>query len=155
MADRGGGISGVFLGALAAVLTFGFVSCSDGPGVMPAAATGSLTAGGVIITNSAQMATMPGEDVAAMGVRVQHVAADEGFWVDLVGGRVWVQLITPGESPYLVRDGDIISFRGRVVAHNDAFPNGLGMCTPADAAALAAEDTHIDVPVNALAFGVG
>ena len=96
-----------------------------------------------------------GEEVAAQGVKVAHVAADEGFWMDLVGGRVWVELIGSGESPYTVRDGDIVSFTGRIVPHGPTYPAPLGMCSQADYDALSAQPSHIEVPYDALAFGVG
>jgi len=154
MADgRGGGISTVLLGALLLVAALAFVGCDAEPAADGGA--GSLSSGDRVINSEPEMAQVPGQDVAAQGVRVQHVAADEGFWVDLVGGRVWVTLAGPGESPYTVRDGDLISFRGKVIAHNADYPNGLGMCSQGDYDALAAQATHIDVPMNSLSFGVG
>lgn len=151
--EKGRGLSTVFLAGLLLVGAFAYVGCDDD--VTAAAASGSLTSGDRVIGNEGDMAQVPGEDVAAQGVRVQHVAADEGFWVDLVGGRVWVTLTGPGESPYTVRDGDVVSFHGRVVTHGPAYPSGLGMCSQGDYDALARQATHIDVPMSSLSFGVG
>jgi hypothetical protein len=155
MADGGrGGISTVFLGALLLlVAVLAFVGCDAEPA--PDGGSGSVTSGYRVINSEPEMAQVPGQDVAAQGVRVQHVAADEGFWVDLGGGRVWVTLTGPGESPYTVRDGDVISFRGKVIAHNADYPRGLGMCSQGDYDALAAQATHITVPMSSLSFGVG
>lgn len=153
MANKsGGGISTVFLGGLAVLLALAFVGCDD---IVPTGPTGSLSASDVQIENVSQMTQLVGQEVAAQGVRVDHVAADEGFWVDLVGGRIWVQLIGPGESPYTVRDGNIVSFRGRIVSHGPSFPAPLGMCSQQDYDDLSAQPTHIEVPFDALAFGVG
>jgi hypothetical protein len=154
MADgKGGGISGVFLGALLLVAALTYVGCQDEPAA--SGASGTLSSGAQVINDEPDLARVPGQDVAAQGVRVQHVAADEGFWVDLAGGRVWVTLTGPGESPYTVRDGDVVSFQGRVIAHNGDYPNGLGMCSQGDYDALAAQTTHIEVPMSSLSFGVG
>lgn len=149
------GIGLVFLVALAAVVLVAFIGCGDGSEPAATGPSGAISSGDVVIKDDAQMAQMVGQDVAAQGVRVQHVAADEGFWVDLVGGRVWVQLSGIGESPYTVRDGDVVSFRGKVLAHDRTFPNGLGMCSQQDWDALAALPTHISVPYDSLSFGVG
>lgn len=152
--DNGGGVSVILLGALAIVAAFAFVGC-DPTTIAPTASTGQLAAGDVVITDARQMATMTGQEVSAQGVRVQHVGADEGFWVDLVGGRAWVQMLTVGESPFTVHDGDIVSFRGRVVAHDAVYPTTIRMCSRAEEQALAAQTTHIEVPVGAMTFGVG
>lgn len=137
--------SGITLPALLALVGLAAFAGCEFPLITPAAAD-PLTS---------QLMTQPGRVVVAQGVRVQHVAADEGFWVNLDGDRVWVQLTTRRESPFVVRDGDVVSFRGTVVAHDRTFPDGLGMCSPADARAVAAEATHVAVPVRSLSFGVG
>ena len=47
---------------------------------------------------------------------MQSVPADEGFWVTADGGdRVWVQIETTGESPFVVEPGTRVSFTGTVV----------------------------------------
>lgn len=155
MADGNqGGVSVLFLGALVVLGGLAFVSC-DADFLGNATTPDAVGSGDVTITDGRAPAAVVGQVVTAAGARVAHVAADEGFWVDLGGQRVWVQLLTVRESAYTVRAGDVVSFRGTVVAHDDAYPRTLAMCTPADAVALAAQDTHIEVPAADLAFGVG
>ncbi|MGD9527222.1 hypothetical protein [Pseudonocardia sp.] len=154
--QSGGGVSTVLLLGLAGLIVLGLIGCSNTATTAPPSGQ-TLTAipDDVQIQNVAQMTQMAGEEVAAQGVRVDHVAADEGFWLDLVGGRVWVTLVGSGESPYTVRDGDVVSFQGRIVPHGPTYPAPLGMCSQADYDALSAQPSHIEVPYDALAFGVG
>lgn len=152
----GGGFSTLLVGGLAAlVLVVALGGCNTG--TTTTTTDGSLTAipDDVQIQNVAQMTQMVGQEVAAQGVRVAHVAADEGFWLDLVGGRVWVELIGQGESPYTVHDGNVVSFQGQIVPHGPTYPAPLGMCSQADYDALSAQSSHIEVPYNSLSFGTG
>ncbi|MGE3285319.1 MAG: hypothetical protein AB7J32_04335 [Pseudonocardia sp.] len=154
--QSGSGVSPLLLLGIAGLIVLGFIGCSNTANPAPPSGQ-TLTAipDDVQIQNVAQMTQMAGEEIAAQGVKVAHVAADEGFWMDLVGGRVWVELIGSGESPYTVRDGDIVSFTGRIVPHGPTYPAPLGMCSQADYDALSAQPSHIEVPYDALAFGVG
>jgi hypothetical protein len=152
----GSGVSTVLVVGVAGLILLAMIGYGNSANPAPPSGQ-TLTAipDDVQIQNVAQMTQMAGEEVAAQGVRVDHVAADEGFWLDLVGGRVWVELIGSGESPYTVRDGDVVSFKGRIVPHGPTYPAPLGMCSQADYDALSAQPSHIEVPYDALAFGVG
>jgi hypothetical protein len=98
-----------------------------------------------------------GRKVSAFAVRVTSVDADEGFWVDAGGKRVWVQLQTLGESSYTVQPGQVVSFTGRVLPHDANFPNTIDFCHDRHASAeeLSRQGAHVAVPVDALTFGVG
>ena len=98
-----------------------------------------------------------GRKVSAFGVRVTSVDADEGFWVDAGGRRVWVQLETLTESPYTVLPGQTVSFTGRVIPHEPNWPDLIDFCHDRHASAqeLSRQGAHVAVPVDALSFGVG
>jgi hypothetical protein len=89
--------------------------------------------------------------VTVCSVSVQSVAANEGFWL---GGsdreRVWVQMITNGESALRVKDGDAVSFTGRVAPHGEDFPGRVGVAPSQGAAALAHDGCHIEVPAGGI-----
>jgi uncharacterized protein YdeI (BOF family) len=93
-----------------------------------------------------------GQQVVVDGAEVESVPADEGFWVDAGGDRVWVQVDTAGESPYTVTDGQRVAFSGLVVAHDEdfarrpEFPEG-------DAEELAEAGAHVEVDVSDLQLG--
>ena len=103
-------------------------------------------------TASTVMAGQVGQQVSMSRMHVQSVPADEGFWVDGEGGRMWVQIATTRESPYTVSQGDYVSFRGEVVAHNSDFPARVGVTSSEGATDLAAQRAHITIPVNSLSF---
>ncbi len=86
-----------------------------------------------------------GEAVRASGVKVSEVAANEGFWIGTGERRVWVQLTTTKESPFRVRAGQELSFRGKLVPHSDNFPERVGVSGSEDAALLRREGHHIEV----------
>jgi hypothetical protein len=126
---------------------YGLVQCTS-----PPAASAGLTAG------STPLLPLPGEDlrgfagstVTADSVPVESVPADEGFWIGSGTDRVWVELVVqPGESPYTVRAGDLVTFTGRMVAHEDTFGPSLAV-TGDDAAQLARQGAHIEVEKAAL-----
>jgi hypothetical protein len=95
-----------------------------------------------------------GRVVAATGVEVEGVPADEGFWVDAGGERVWVQVSTAGESPFAVTDDDSVTFTGRVVRHEADFAQRPEF-SAADAEALAEVGAHVEVDVGDLRLGRG
>jgi len=103
-------------------------------------------------TASTVLAGKVGQQVSMSRMHVQSVPADEGFWVDGEGGRMWVQIATTRESPYTVEQGDYVSFRGAVVAHNSDFPARVGVTRAEGASDLAAQRAHITIPVNSLSF---
>ncbi len=93
-----------------------------------------------------------GQQVVTDSAEVDSVPADEGFWVDAGGDRVWVQVDTAGESPYTVTEGQRVAFTGVVVAHDadfarrPEFPGG-------DADELTEAGAHIEVDVSDLRLG--
>lgn len=89
-----------------------------------------------------------GQTVTARGAPVQSVVADEGFWVgQSATDRVWVQLeLAPGrESPVHVRVGDIVDFRGAVVANPPGFARQAGVTAAEGAAQLEDQGAHLAV----------
>ena len=103
------------------------------------------------------MTNYVGRRVQAFGLQVMTVDADEGFWVSKDGHTAWVQLETYTESPYIVKPGDVVSFRGTVLPHDDRFPSRLYFCADRQASAsrLAQVPTHLAVRVDSLKFGIG
>ena len=96
-----------------------------------------------------------GRTVTASGLSVVSTDADEGFWVTAGDRRAWVQLQTVTESPFTVRPGDVVSFTGRVVPHDPAFPSQVYFCPDRDASAtaLAQEPTHLAVRLDEFSVG--
>lgn len=93
-----------------------------------------------------------GDRVVADGVEVDAVPADEGFWVDAGGDRVWVQVDTAGESPFAVLEGQRLDFTGTVVAHGPDFVQQPDF--PAgDAEELIDAGAHVEVDVADLRIG--
>ena len=149
MADDGGwAFAAVGLALLAAGGSFGFAADAD---AAPA---------------STVLSTQIGLDVSLTRVQVLSVCADEGFWVSSDHGRLWVQIDTARESPYTVAEGDLVSFSGRVAAHDANFPGQVGVTAAGGGGArgppggprgggagdLAAQGAHITIPVSGLAF---
>jgi hypothetical protein len=87
-----------------------------------------------------------GDRVVANGVEVDAVPADEGFWVDAGGDRVWVQVDTAGESPFAVQEGQRLDLTGTVVAHGTDFVQQPDF-PAADAEELADAGAHVEVDV--------
>jgi hypothetical protein len=104
-------------------------------------------------TPAADLSGQIGQHVTMSGLQVASVPADEGFWVDSDGGRMWVQIATPLESPYVVRPGDTVSFTGDVVAHGTNFPAEVGVTSAEGASTLAAQSAHVSIAVNAISIG--
>jgi hypothetical protein len=132
---------------------------ADGDGLWALAALGlALVAarGSIGTADAAPVSTMltqqVGQHVTMNSMHVASVPADEGFWVDSDHGRMWVQIDTVRESPYDVDAGDVVSFSGQVVAHDQNFPAQVGVTSGEGAAGLAAAGAHITIPVNALGF---
>lgn len=95
-----------------------------------------------------------GRAVTGREVAVVAVSADEGFWV--AGGsqtRVWVQLVTGGESPQRVQVGDRVSFTGTVAANPPGFAEATGVTVREGAARLDAAEAHVLVDAGALRIG--
>jgi hypothetical protein len=93
-----------------------------------------------------------GQQVVVDAAEVDSVPADEGFWVDAGGDRVWVQVDTAGESPYTVTEGQRVAFSGLVVAHDEDFARRPEF--PAgDAEELTEAGAHVEVDVSDLQLG--
>jgi hypothetical protein len=89
--------------------------------------------------------------VRAIGVPVQSVPADEGFWVGTSAtNRVWVQLMGPAESAYDVEVGDKVSFSGRVVSHGAHFAARVGVSAAEGARELTRQRGHLVVVQSGL-----
>lgn len=93
-----------------------------------------------------------GDRVSAQGALVQSVPADEGFWVTDGGDRVWVQIRTTGESPFVVEPGARMSFVGQVVAHGPDFVDRPDFPS-ADATDLTSAAAHIEADVQDIHLG--
>src|SRR5205823_4373849 len=86
---------------------------------------GGLAAMGqrISVSSGSDLRQHVGQDVMVCSVSVQSVPANEGFWLGRSEHeRVWVQMITTGESALHVKAGDAVSFTGRVVPHGEDFP---------------------------------
>jgi hypothetical protein len=128
---------------------------SDGLWVLLAVGLALVAAKGTFAADAAPAADLTGQigqHVTMSNVHVASVPADEGFWVDSDGGRMWVQIATPRESPYVVQAGETVSFTGDVVAHGSDFPARVGVTSAEGAATLAAQAAHISIAVNAISI---
>jgi len=151
--DRGGV-------GLVGMAGLGTASSPTDDGTTNSGSGGTLTAGGTSLlplseaaTPDGSLAEYVGEPAVGRGVTVLSVPADEGFWIGTSDAdRVWVQLIGPGESPYVVRPGDTVSFDGVVVAHGADFPGRVGVGRDEGADRLADQDAHIEVAMDELSF---
>ncbi len=100
-----------------------------------------------------QLKDVVGERVSAEAARVQSVPADEGFWASADGGdRVWVQIDTAGESPFVVEPGMRVSFTGQVVAHGADFVVSPDF-PAADAEDLVDAGAHVEADVDDIRLG--
>ncbi|HEX8099798.1 MAG TPA: hypothetical protein VF660_06310 [Actinomycetota bacterium] len=89
--------------------------------------------------------------VEANRVEVRSVVSDEGFWVGKSRGeRVFVHLLTAGESPAHVRPGSRVTFLG-VVRRNPQRTLSLGVTDGEGERLLLREGYHIEVPEQTLA----
>ena len=87
----------------------------------------------------------------AQGVRVQQVAADEGFWVGTgPRDRVWVQLTGTRESRPQVQPGDRVSFSGRMVEHRPGFARSVGVTAGEGGGLLDQQANHVEVRADRL-----
>lgn len=119
-------------------------------GADPAPVTG---AGEVVdLADVDDLRDVVGAQVSARDVEVEGVPADEGFWASGGGDRVWVQIGTAGESPFVVEPGDRVSFTGTVVAHGPDFV--LGPEFPEeDAEDVVAAGAHVEVDAGDVRLG--
>jgi RNA polymerase sigma factor (sigma-70 family) len=114
----------------------------------------SLTSEGRAIlplTGRPPLSRYAGDPVRAQGVRVQQVAADEGFWVGTSPrDRVWVQLTGTRESRPRVQRGDRVSFTGRMVEHQPGFARRAGVTAGEGAGLLDQQGYHVEVSAGRL-----
>ena len=77
---------------------------------------------------------------------VLEVPADEGFWIQSgPAGRVWVQLISGGESEVTVRPSQRVSFTGSVVDHGPGYSERVGVEPDEGAADLGRQGVHVEL----------
>jgi hypothetical protein len=99
------------------------------------------------------LARYVGKDVQGRGVRMQAVAANEGFWVGTSArDRVWVQLTRTRESPFKVKAGQRVWSSGRMVTNPPDFPERAGVTSAEGASLLRQQGYHIEVQVRRLRF---
>jgi len=100
------------------------------------------------------LARYAGQEVRGRRVPVQSVASDEGFWVGpSETQRVWVQLTGAGESPFVIRRGQRVSFTGRMVPNPPGFAGAVGVDPAEGAALLEAEAQQVEVPIVGIRAG--
>lgn len=137
----------VSLVVAAVAVLVGLVS-TYGADPAPAAGAGEV----VDLADVDDLRDVVGAQVSARDVEVEGVPADEGFWVSGGGDRVWVQIGTAGESPFVVEPGDRVSFTGTVVAHGPDVV--LGPEFPEeDAEEVVAAGAHVEVDAGDVRLG--
>ena len=103
------------------------------------------------LTSRPPLSRYAGDPVRAQGVRVQQVAADEGFWVGTSPrDRVWVRLTGTRESRPRVQRGDRVSFTGRMVEHQPGFARRVGVTASEGAGQLDQQGYHVEVRTDRL-----
>jgi RNA polymerase sigma factor (sigma-70 family) len=103
------------------------------------------------LTGRPPLSRYAGDPVRAQGVRVQQVAADEGFWVGTSPrDRVWVQLTGTRESRPRVQRGDRVSFTGRMVEHQPGLARRVGVTASEGAGLLDQQGYHVEVRADRL-----
>ena len=103
------------------------------------------------LTGRPPLSRYAGDPVRAQGVRVQQVAADEGFWVGTSPrDQVWVQLTGTRESRPHVERGDRVSFTGRMVEHQPGFARRAGVTAGEGAGLLDQQGYHVEVSAGRL-----
>ena len=86
------------------------------------------------------------KEIRAQNAPVQSVPSDEGFWLgDGTTNRIWVELAGTGESPFRVKQGQKVSFTGKVIRHGPDFAGRVGVTATEGAALLARQGQHITV----------
>ena len=92
----------------------------------------------------AELRERAGRTVVAREVPVMSVPADEGFWIGSgEQRRIWVQLVTPEESPARVESGARVSFRGELVAHGPDYAARVGIDAAGGAERLTEMGAHV------------
>ncbi len=97
------------------------------------------------------LSSFVGHAVLGRSVPVLAVDANEGFWIGTSNNRIWVQLVTHGESAITVKAGTLIDFAGTVVANGPSYAHKVGVSRTEDATYLTAQKAHLSVPVHDIA----
>jgi hypothetical protein len=89
---------------------------------------------------------LAGEPAFAADVEVLSAVPGAGFWIGTPdSGRMWVQVTAADETPVDVAAGDLVSFTGILVSHDQGYVDQLGL--PAeDAEQLTSTGHHIEIP---------
>lgn len=122
----------------------GTITADDAP-LLPLANATKIGAKG-------DLSAYTGTDATATAIAVQSVPADEGFWVgSSAQDRVWIQLTgKAGESPFTVKQGDAVSFTGKVVKNAAGFAKSAGVTDAEGKTLLTAQGQHLTVAKSAL-----
>ena len=112
------------------------------------AAGGSITAGSNVILGDGgvkDMAAYTGQSAQGRSVPVQSVPADEGFWAGTSAtDRVWVQLTgEAGESPYQVKQGDLVDFTGTITPAASGCADEVGLTAAEGAEQLTQQKQYV------------
>ncbi len=98
----------------------------------------------------AAIGSLAGDSATASGVKVQAVVTHDGFWVgSSTTDRVWVELVGP-LRPLHVKEGEVVRFRGTVVADQRTYAAAAGVSSADGAALLDDEGAHIQVQTTDL-----
>ncbi len=102
------------------------------------------------LSREMSLARFAGATVVARLVPVQSVVADEGLWVGISSmDRVFVRLITGGESPPRIRAGQRLNFTG-TMRRSPSQPGSLGVSDDEGASLLRQQGHHVEVQVEDL-----
>jgi hypothetical protein len=117
---------------------------------IPPPAPGSLEAGTTSLFDAAKgdqgLIDLVGQTATGYAVRVQSVAADEGFWVGASAtDRVWVQLTSNTESAITITEGQLLDLSGPVVSHGSDYAKKAGVTADEGADQLTHEAAHLEV----------
>jgi RNA polymerase sigma factor (sigma-70 family) len=93
------------------------------------------------------LAAFAGRPVEAQHLLVLSVPADEGAWLGTdPGNRVWVEFVGTGESPFDIRVGQHLTFRGELARNPPSYAQRVGLPLGSNASALTRAGVHIDLP---------
>ena len=123
------------------------------PMAAPAPACSEVTVGGrpLVAEAPSSLQAGAGQPVAATGVVVSAVPADEGFWFGCGPFRLWAQLTDTGEeSAVRIRPGNRLTFTGTLALHGAEWPAAQGVDADEGAAELAAAGVHVEVTASSV-----
>ena len=130
---------------------------AGGGGASADAGSGTLTAGSrslLPIPSAPVLSGLAGQQVTGTSVPVESVVSDEAFWVGTSEqNRVFVRLERGSESPFRVRAGENVSFRGVLAQANAGLAEELGVTEAEGAALLARQGSYVDVKSGTIRSG--